>query len=281
MRKVTPTIYSIYLLAHMLTGKKYVPQINTTLNEKLKISVPPPPAEVYPTLKYVVRGMGGHANASGPDGFPIPHIHSHEGVNSGLFYIAPWVARELTNDLPPEKRELYALRTVEVIEGRNIACYYARRQDFQSAPVEMNRITTVNGTDIPVPFVPDSTHLNPVPPTIPPAGSVPALSSGDTIEVSSVTPIVLTPFDIAELVEVARVFHNDERYAVLSEMALCSGIDVMTTVPGAGNAPMSFREAAYVQVMQHITQQQVISASDDSYQLNVDIGNGESLTTSV
>jgi hypothetical protein len=281
MRKVTPTIYSVYLLTHMLKGKRYTPQLSTTLNEKLNISVPTPPETAYPTLKYTVLGKGGHANSTGTDGFAIPHIHSHEPTTASLFYLMPWVARELTNDLPPEKRERYALRKVEIKDGRNYAMYYARRDDYETTPVDMNRITTVNGSDVSVPFVPDSANLNPTPPVIPPAGSIPALSSGDVVEVSSITPIVLTPFDIAELVNVARVLHNDERYAVISEIGICTGIDVMTTVPGAGNAPMSFKEAAYVQIMQHITQHQVISPSDDNYQLNVDIGNGEALTTSV
>lgn len=279
MRKITPTIFGVDIQSHMVKGKAYVPRPNTTLNERFNISVPTPTLGLYPRLKYVCLGRGGHANVSGADGFPMTHLHQHEPVNAAAFIPMPWVLRLQTNDLPPERQVNYALRRAEVHGTQNYWAYYAKRYDFESPAVNLNRIITVGGVEQPVPYVPNSSNLNPVPPAIPADSSIPALPTGDAIDISSVTTIRMTQTDLNELLEVARIVHNDERYAVISEVLLCTGIDVPTTVPTAGGVPMNFTEAAYTQVFQFITQHELVEAGDEFKDINVDIGASESLLT--
>lgn len=279
MRKVTPTLWGLQLQVHKLASKPFTPTANTTLNEKFQISVPAPAAGTYPKLGYLCIGKGAHANSAGADGFPLTYVHQHEPTDAAAYDPVPFVLRLQTNDLPAELRPNYALRRAEVHGGQNYFAYYAKRVNFAASSVDLNRITVIAGVESKVPYVPNSDNLNPTPPNIPADSSIPALPTGDSVEVSSVTVVRLTEFDVAELIEVARIKHNDERYAVISEILLCTGTDVVTTVPGPGGSPMSFTEAAFVQVAQFVTTHEPIEDADDFLELNVDIGSNEGLMT--
>ncbi|WP_257292818.1 hypothetical protein [Endozoicomonas sp. ONNA1] len=245
MSNITRTIYGAALQTSQFLKAPIKIDNNTTLNEKFGIMDSATlDANESPYAKYLAIGRGGHKNVTGPDGSPVSGLHKHHSRDASLFIHLPFILRETDNDLTAEQRAGYAMRREERHGGRDYYAYYLKRlPDYENPPVTI--LTTVeNGNSSSVPFVPSAQDLNPTPPELAVGGVTPA--SGDSLTTTAPVTYALSVNDINEIIEACRVINNDTAYAIISEIAIVTGVDRNITVPsGAGN--VSFAEAIAAQ----------------------------------
>lgn len=282
MRIVTRTVYGAEIQTAQLLKIPYAPKTSTTLNEKLNIIADAlPQAGVWPTLNYMAVGVGGRALTAGVDGIikttPIPH----RATDAALYRQVPFVLRRQTTDLTTEQRANYALRRAETHNGVAYFAYYLKRIDKVNVSSSLYRTSKTNGVESTVPFVPNNSNLNPTVPDLPNGNAVQTLTNGDYVSVSAMLTLSLTPFDVAELIEVAKVLFGSEDYAVISELALVTGTDRTVTVDGSGGVQISFNEAVHTQVSTFISADNSLTNATDGLELLVDVGATEALLTHV
>lgn len=282
MRIVTRTIWGAELQTAQLLKKSYTPRQSTTLNEKFNIVADAlPQNDVWPTLKYMAVGVGGRQLAAGAEGIikttPIPHLPTH----AAMYRQVPFVLRRTTQDLTAEQRANYALRREETHNGISYYAYYLRRIDLTNSGTSLFRTSKVNGVETTVPYVPNNSNLNPTVPELPSSGAVQTLTDGDYVSVSAMLTLSLTPFDVVELIEVAKVLFGSEDYAVISEIGLVTGIDRTVNVTGTGGVQISFNEAVHAQISTFISADNSLTNATDGLELLVDVGATESLLTHV
>lgn len=282
MRIVTRTVIGDMLQAQQFVRIPFTPVASTTLNEKFNIFADAlPQANVWPALNYFAIGVGGRALTAGVEGIiktvPVPH----RATDTALYRQIPFILRRETQDLTAEQRANYALRREETHNGIRYYAYYLKRFDKTNLTSNLWRTSKVNGVDTTVPFTPNNSNLNPTPPELPVSGQVQNLTSGDFVSVSILTNISLTPFDVAELIEVSKVLFGSEDYAVISEIALVSGTDRIVTVDGTGGVQISFNEAVHTQVTTFISADNSLTNASSGLDLIIDVGATESLLTHV
>jgi hypothetical protein len=252
MENITRTGYNNMLQTAMLLGAPYTWLPNSTLNERLTIQAKVYPAsDVYPRLKYVCIGNGGHTMSVGADGVAAPDPTQHIGTNSGLFKPLPFVLREVTNDLTDAERVNYALRREETWNGRRYYAYYAKRIDTSNVVPKLEYIQVRDGVTTTEDFVPDSSDLNPVPQDLSPDGV--NTTNGDYIATSAKLPLDFDANDMTELRNVGMVIYGEEKRAIISEIALCTGVDKQVSVTTGGNATVMFNEAIGVQISSFVS----------------------------
>ncbi len=248
MENFTRTIYSSKLQTYLLTGIQFVCDPNSTLNEALNIQpgVYPGPG-ITPTLGYLAIGNGGHKMTTNASGVSVPQPVQHSGTDAELYSQLPFVLRPIANDLTTVQQQAYALRRIEQHNGAPYVAYYLKRIPMTGVVPGMNLITNVNGVSNVTAFVPNASNLNPTPPALSPSGV--NIVSGNYVSASAPVSLVFTAFDATELMNVATILYNDVSYAIISEIALCSGIDKVVASPAAGNTTINFNDAIAVQVL--------------------------------
>lgn len=271
MENITRTVYGSYLQTNMYLGLDHRIIPNTTLNEKFDIqSGVLPPAGQNPAVRYYAIGNGGHRMAVGADGIPYPEPIQHRATDAALFNHLPFVLRDPTNDLTPTERARYALRKEETYQGRRWIAYYLKRMVLDSVVPGMEYTTVNSGVPTTVPFTPDSSHLSPVPPQLNPNGV--NVVTGDYVSSTAKVDLKLTAAEVAEILNVAKVIYDDERYAIVSEIALCSGVNKPVPVPGPGSATFNFNEAIGVQVCSHFAAFYPMKYNLNGVDLLLDVG---------
>lgn len=230
--------------------------------------------------QYVVLGNGGHRNIDNPNDavpytLPIPHL----ATDTGLYNLMAFLVRPVTDDLTPAERGKYRLRRTVMRDGVLYAAYFARKIDFPRTTPDMNITTIVDGEESSEQFVPTINNLRP---------SHPEEShnyDGTYASVSSYVQLVWDSKEIEDIKEAARILFGNERMAIISEIAICSGVEkpIKQRYPNTGAqvptvAPANmFFEAVACQVQVHITTYVPISFVDQEYKLNLDIGATEPL----
>jgi hypothetical protein len=101
-------------------------------------------------------------------------------------------------------------------------------------------VTVIDGEETTVPYVPNSGNLSPLKPKIS-ATSVTTTSSS-TVYASTEVTINFNAFDVEELINACKILYNDERYAIISEIAICSGVDRQLSGLTAGNSQIVVRK---------------------------------------
>jgi hypothetical protein len=280
MKILTRTCYGALLQACQLLDVPFVLVPNTTLNEKFQVQagVAPSTGEM-PALNYYCIGNGGHANLTGADGFPYTTPLQHLATDAALYKPLPFIMRPLGQDLDPTTMQQYALRTIITApSGTQYIAYYAKRLNIASSGVEpsMTLNTTTNGVTSTQPFVPTSNNLNPTPPPVSSSGVV--TTNGSYITSSAIIDINFDANDVAELINCCQILFNNELYAVISEIGLCSGVDQLVTVPANGAQPaLTYNEAIAVQIMTHVTSYYSVGSSNQGVEIDVQIGATEPL----
>lgn len=231
------TLFGVDLALAQLFGANYECLPNTTLNEKFNIMPSTTvPAGKYPTLRYATIGCGGVPSITAANNYVYSN---HSPFDGALFKHIPFVMRKLDSDLTQTERMKYRFRKEEQYNGEIYACYYLRDLGQSLYDQKFFKITNVNGNNyLKEHKLNDPKILHPVPRD----RSV----SFDTIEqtefVTKLTRFKLA-WDADELDELKKVYDilaiNPR---MLSEIALCSGIDVPT-----GN----LSEATCVQIIFH------------------------------
>ena len=74
----------------------------------------------------------------------------------------------------------------------------------------------------------------------------------------------------------ANIIYGDENYAIISEIALCSGVDRSVSVQN-GSSQLSYTEAIAVQVSDFVSCFHPMSFLNTSFTLGLDIGAVEPL----
>lgn len=277
MRKITRTIYGSKLQTSLLLSLPFTIDKNSTLNEKFDIqSRVATPNNAIPTLGYFAIGNGGHRVVTGADNIPYTEPLTHRASDAALFNHIPFVLRETTNDLGIVERGRYALRRAETHNGRNYWAYYLKRLTIEDQVIaEMHYTKITNGVSATVPFVPTSSNLNPEPPEIPNTGV--NTSNGDYLSASAIVPIEFDSEDVEELINVAKVMYDNENLALISEFALCTGVDKTVSGQAAGGATFNYKEAVGVQIAMHVTAYYPVGFTNEGFDFKLQVGKTEPL----
>lgn len=253
LKPITSTIYGADLQTAQLLGIPYKIKQNTTLNEKFGIQAGVAHSSTqYPQLKYICAGIKGHRSKAGVNGIEIGEVNQHTPIHAALFEHIPWIARETNNDLSPQERERFALRKIESHNGKNLIVYYLRRLDTAAVNTQLkystvtsnsnDNTTAIKTTD----FTPTAAELNPVPQPLKPV-DVNTLD-GDYVRCEAIIPFEMSKWDLDEFKNAANLIYGDERYAIITEIGLCTGVDKVVAVSGAGSSNFNYKEAIAVQV---------------------------------
>ena len=276
MENITRTIYGAALQTCLLMALPLTIKTNSTLNERFGIqNGVMPPDDVLPSMRYYCIGNGGHTFTVGAGGRSKPEPIQHRGTDAGLYSPLPFVLREPNNDLPVTERAKYALRRTETHQGRTWFAYYLKRMDLDTVTAGMELITVRDGTSTITNFTPTSENLNPRPPVLSANGV--NVISGDYVSATAKLPLILSPQDVAELLNVCKVIYDDEQMAVISEIGLCSGVDKNVQSAGEGGTTINFNEAIAVQIVSHVNTFQPLAYSNNGTELLLDVGATEPL----
>lgn len=280
MDNITRTVYGSFLQTCTLLRLPFSKKTNSTLNEKFGIqSEAAVSIDEVPCVRYYAIGNGGHRNATGPDSTPITRVVQHRATDAALFRHLPFVLREPSDDLAGPDRAKYGLRREETWNGVRYIAYYLKRIPLSGVVAEMNYTAAQNGTSVTSPFQPDSSNLNPLPPELSPTGV--NVVTGDYTVASARVSLALTTAEIAEVVNAAKVIYDDEAYAVVSEIALVSGIDRVVSAPGIGASVINFNEVICAQVVCHINTYFPLHVTNGGVELALDVGATEPLFSPV
>jgi len=277
MSIVTRTVYGAGMQSAIYMGKPHRVQENSTLNEKFGIqaNVLPSAAERH-AVRYYCIGSGGHRAVAGADGIPYITPNRHEATDAACFRHLPFVLREVTDDLSVEQRAKYALRRRETHDGREFVAYYAKRLDLNTAEVNLQRTRVDGNNQTSEPFIPTTANLNPQPLVSGDDDNV-IEASGEYVSGSIVVTIGFNEADAQELRNVAQVIYGDEKYAVISELALLGGIDRVVTGPGVGNNEINYEEVIASQVTTFISAYYQLNVQNNGFSFTADLGITEPL----
>jgi len=282
MENIVRTVYGAYLQTTQLMQLPFTLLPHTTLNEKFNINSNATLASnQIPFLQYFGIGNGGHQMVLGANNVSVPEPIQHSPTDAALYNQLPFVLRAQNNDLTPAQMLNYRLRTTVSIAGVSYIAYYLKTLNLNTTSGTVSNTvaqlmynTVQNGTVSSTPFVPSAANLNPTPPSTTTTGAV--STTGNYIAATAQVPITLTPFDINEFLNVANIIYGDPAYAIISEIALCSGIDQA----GAGTilaSNSSFADAIGVQVMTFINTFYAAQFMNSGINLLLDVGAVEPL----
>lgn len=272
----TRTVYSSYLQTCLLTKLPFEVKPYTTLNERFGIlsGVLPVMGEL-PHLGFMTIGTGGYRLTTAANNKPKIEPIQHLATDAAAFDPIPFVLRLPTQDLTPLERSRYALRKEMIFNGTTYIAYYARRIDFTGVLASMEYRTIVNENMSTVtPFVPDNNNLYPTPQPLSNTGV--NIITGESVAASAKITIPMSPWEIDELINVARVMYDDEDLAVISEIQLVSGVDKSTSVSGPSGS-FVFNEVIAAQVISHVAAAYFLRYARSGIDLYLDIGASEPL----
>jgi len=278
MESIVRTLWGIGLMSGKYPNLPVVIEAFTTLNEKFDIATNQTlAAGEIPGARYWGIGNQGHRVEIGANDIPLTSPIEHDPTHAALYGHLPFVLRPVMNDIPAEKRALYALRKEVMIDQQNYYAYYLKRLDFTNSQVNYYKTTVVDGEETTVPYVPNSSNLNPIKPSIS-ATSVTTTSSS-TVFASTEVEINFNATDVEELINACKILYGDERYAIISEICICSGVDRQLSVHTAGNSSIIFNEAIAVQVNAFISADHDVSGTNQGFTRTIDLGENEPLMT--
>lgn len=246
MESTTRTILGANLQTHLVLNKQLVIQEHTTLNEKFNVAVDAilQPKE-NPAIKYVTIGNGAHTVGVDPDGFAYVKSYLHKPSDMALFNHIPFVCREIDNDLNEAERLKYRIRVLTYIKGIPYVLYYAKVLDMSESDPIMSRNTVIDGITTTLDFTPTLDNLSPIPSELVEEGI--NTTTGDYLSTLSICKLTLTPEEVQEIITACTILYGNQRYAIISELGVCSGID--KTVPGNFNGTsLNYTEVAACQL---------------------------------
>lgn len=265
---ITRTIYAAELQTASFLGIPYVISPKSTLNERFNIQAASViPDGVYPTAGYYAIGFGGHANTTGADGTPLTTEVPHLTTDVSNYKPLPFVLRNVNDDLTPLQRSRFALRKLETYDAESYYAYYLCRID-KTGVVTQKQIHTLgeDGTTTVVAFIPGDSNLVPVPPELSNAG-INVLQAKHAV-VTAPLPISLSLSDIDEIKNAALIIYGDERYALITELALCTGVDKNITLTDT----TTFKEAIGVQIAAFTGAGYQLRYINENLTTNLDVG---------
>jgi len=275
MQTIVRTIYGSHLQSCELLKRPFTVLPNSTINEKFNVF----PAEIpatneYPSLTCIALGNKGVTYEVGTNNFiltnPVPHLPSH----AGLYNYLPFIARLTTADLTPAERTNYRMRVLATVGGVNYVFYYLKVLPITNVVPTVVIRNVVNGVITATPFVPSVSDLAPAQVVLP--TTTINNPNGDYLVSTSVINFSLNQNDVNEIINAATILYNDPRYAVISEIALCTGIDrTLSGTFGATTAP--YIESVVTQIAAFIHQYHSLTSTTTGVQIEFDVGAVEPL----
>lgn len=234
--------------------------------------------------KYIAIGNGGHKNITGSSGgasngipytVPIPHL----ATDTGLYNPIPIIGRKVTADLSIAERRRYCLRRTIMVGSELWAFYFGLVLDYANVIPSANITYVVDGQESTIEYIPTMSNLRPTPPT------EDVTYDGSYGDVTAPVEIVWNEEQIQEIKDACRVLYGTENVAIISEIAICSGVEkaIAQKYPNSGTqtpiavAANTFFEVVACQVVLYISTYVPISFADREYKLELDLGATEPL----
>lgn len=276
MELITRTIYGGYIQTTQLLGLPYEMVPFTTLNERFDIlkDVAPPSTQI-PTLGYWTIGAGGHRFDCAAGGIPKPEPIQHQATDASCFTPIPFALVLPSEDVEAGDRARLCLRKEMQVNGRTMVAYYGRKMDKTGVQAQMQIKTINNGESATIAFVPNSSNLNPTPQELDPTGV--NEMDGQYAVVTAKLNISLTPRDARYLVQMATELFGDPNFAIISEIALFSGLPQNVTVNTPGGGSYQFWDVKAAQVNSFINSFYPMAYSNNGMELLLDVGCTEPL----
>lgn len=275
MEKSTRSALGALLQTAQKFGKPLEIVKNSTLNQKFGVfeDILPDPTDDL-AVRYVAIGNGGHRTEVGKDNLALFNSIPHMPRHTSLYKHMPFIMRPADNDLIAAERVNYRLRKEIDINGTRYAAYYLRKLDLLNTTPTLEYRTVVDGAVTSTPWEPSLDDLNPTPPLINPNQ---VMTTGDDyIAATARVPLVFTEAETSELINVATILYGDPGYAIISEVALCSGIDKLLS--GSFNGvSMNYTEAIGVQVNDFLATLFVAPFQTKGVTIDLDAGSVEPL----
>jgi hypothetical protein len=281
MAKISPitrTAMASLLQTNLLSGDKHVPPAYTTLNELFQISQNGVIGDdENPSFGYYAIGNRGHTSSVVDDDDIIINLYKHQPSDAACWNHIPFVLREEANDLSADQRLNYGLRRVEQYNNKNYFAYYLKRVPVAQSPAKVQRTVITNGVANTTDYVYDSNNLNPKRPvTLPDEATT---TAAEFLAVTKPVSVVFGDFDVAELLNVAVVKFGTESRAIISEIALCSGVDRTIPTTTGGGAPINFKEVLACQVLTFISTYRQMTIDNRGFTMDLELGATEPLLT--
>lgn len=273
---VTRTVYGASVQTSQLMGLPFSFPEFSTLNQFLTIQKDTlPTLSDKPTLGCYVWGNRGHSMIVGAGGIPLNEVVQHRATDSGLFNQLPFVLRELNVDLTQAERAKYVLRRQEERNGVAYYAYYGRRLDKTNLKVGNYFTQIQNGVAVVTNFVPTQSNLTPTPQQA--SNTATNLINADYVSARARMVLSLTESEVAEMLNVAKIIYNDERYAIVSEIGLCTHVDKQINANAYGGGTFVYNEAIGTQIAAHIATYNPLLQTNTGVQIEMDIGVNEPL----
>ncbi len=275
MQKITRSVLGAQLQTNHYLKLPTIIKPNTTLNQKFDIHNNIALADTdIPAANYYAIGNGGHDYAIGADGAKLPSPVAHKARAAALYNHLPFILREPNNDISPTQRNNYRLRKNIIVDGNQYIAYYLRLIDKTNTESNLQLKEVVDDVITTSPFEHTLGDLSPTPPELNNEGN--NTTTGNYISSTARITFSMSDFDIQELLNVANIIYNDDRYAIISEIAICSGVD--KTVTGVFNGvSSSYVEAIGVQCMSFVNTLFAAKFMNNSFSVQMDVGSVEPL----
>lgn len=249
----------------------------STLNEVMQhIHQKMPRGDENNKLRYLCVGDRGHGVEVDTSGIPDFKPVRHFSIHSGPYGIRPLVLRPVDNDLSDEERKRYAFRIKVEFEGRLYWAYYLKRLDMRTVTISDTE-TIKEGDDIRTDtFRYTEADMKPTPPTLKEADYDTVdrieIPDGRYVRTAATLQLRFDAFDIAEFQNVARILRGDPGNATISEIMLCSGVDVDHTGESTTGSPFVYKDAYGVQISYFLTTYANLAITDERSTYTFEIG---------
>jgi len=244
---VTNTIWNDYLHAIIDSGKPFIPHLHSTLNEKLSIPIPEDfETTKYPASTYYMVGIGGHKITLGSNdlqrNMPVEFKRNQPILNRAV----PFVIRPLDQPLTSEERSTLRLRTEQEIDGVMCELYWCKLLDEVHPPTILKGMPDkdrLDGLEVYEPTLQDTVTNNQA--TVFNEAVYPINEAYITRYTQEADVAAKT---VEELNNSIITLYGDETYSIISEVAICSGVEF--TAQKSINGVMSrYQEIAHAQSM--------------------------------
>lgn len=277
MENATRTVYGALLQTNLFLDLPHSFPQSTTLNEALGINANlTPSSNERSSLKVWVVGNRGHQTSQGTNGLTLLTPIQHKATDGNLYNILPFVLRPVNNDLTATNRAKYALRKAVTHGNTPYIAYYGRRINFTGVQSGMNLVTVDHGVETVTPFVPDSSNLNPTPPTT--SNTNTNVIDGKYVTATARITIGMDEDEAAEFRNVCNIIYGSENYAMVSEIGLATAVNrtLQITDQLTGNQ-ITMNEAIGVQIASHVPALNAIAFNNNGFELSLDVGVREPL----
>lgn len=275
MDQITRTIYSSHLSTCKMLNRPFTVLPNSTLNQKFNLHANELPAtNEYPMLGYIGIGNKGASYEMTTSGYilttPIPHL----ARDASLYNFIPFLVRDINNDISSTERLKYRLRVPLTINGTTYVAYYLRTLDIQNL-IPTVELRNVQGKTITTTaFTPTQSDLAPTPPVL----STSNLNdpNGDYLVSTAKIAFALDQTDITNIMDACALLYGDPRYAVINEIAICTGVDKI--LQGSfGSATGNYTDTIATQVAAFISQYHALTTNTTQVSILLDAGRVEPL----